>query len=245
MKNWDRKYYTETSGKPFLYYIVFGAFKDLDLQIPPKYNSYGLMDELSFQLFEKDSHKKILNQFCVGYLWDRINQQNTLLAKLISESQASYIIKGEINDQPDLNYFRDVIGLITYLLENGGVCTFDPQMFKWWPVEEWKKLVFDENEPNPLNHVVILSSAQKKGEWLHTRGMRKFGRPDISMKNVDSSIRLKVIEMFERFIEFQAFGGIIEKKQEIHMQGLPNGLKCYHKGTVNDPDFNNSHIEIK
>ena len=45
-------------------------------------------------------------------------------------------------------------------------------------------------------------------------------------------------------VEFQAFGGIIDEGQEIRMRSLPPGMTCRHRGDVDDPDFNNMHVEI-
>lgn len=78
----------------------------------------------------------------------------------------------------------------------------------------------------------------------HTRGMRKFGRPDLSAHGVSSRHREAIIELFDRFIEFQAFGGIITEGMEIRMGGLPSGMTCRHGGDLDDPDFNNVHVEI-
>ena len=40
-------------------------------------------------------------------------------------------------------------------------------------------------EINAQNHVVILSSKEEDRYWLHTRGMAEFGRPDISIKDIE------------------------------------------------------------
>jgi hypothetical protein len=80
--------------------------------------------------------------------------------------------------------------------------------------------------------------------WYHTRGMRKFGRPDLSIHNVPAKYHEAVIELCNRFIEFQAFGGIIEEGQAIRMKSLPEGMTCHHEGTLDDLDFNNFHVEI-
>lgn len=72
-----------------------------------------------------------------------------------------------------------------------------------------------------------------------------FGRPDLGMFNVTPDLKDGAIEMVNRFIEFQAFGGILEEGKEISMQGLPEGLFCHHAGDLDDPDFNNVHVEIR
>jgi hypothetical protein len=36
-----------------------------------------------------------------------------------------------LEDQSDLSYLRDTVGLLTSLLDHGGVTVYDPQMFHW------------------------------------------------------------------------------------------------------------------
>jgi hypothetical protein len=54
-----------------------------------------------------------------------------------------------------------------------------------------------------------------------------------------------VIAMCDRFIEYQAQGAIVPDGQPIAMPGLPAGLTCRHAGGVDDPDFNNAHLDIR
>jgi hypothetical protein len=52
------------------------------------------------------------------------------------------------------------------------------------------------------------------------------------------------IDLCNRFIELLAFGGIVQDGQEVRLDSLPFGMKCFHKGSEEDPDFNNEHIEV-
>jgi hypothetical protein len=62
-----------------------------------------------------------------------------------------------------------------------------------------------------FDHVVILVSMGSDGtEWIHTRGMRKFGRPDISVHKVEPQHKDAIIDLCNRFIELLAFGGIVQ-----------------------------------
>jgi hypothetical protein len=73
----------------------------------------------------------------------------------------------------------------------------------------------------PRQHVVILTSEDPDDAlltWLHTRGLRKFGRPDLSVRRVPPQDREAVIDLFDRFIEFQTFGGVIEEGQEVRLR---------------------------
>jgi hypothetical protein len=99
--------------------------------------------------------------------------------------------------------------------------------------------------PVPHRHIVILvSEDRRETEWIHTRGLRKFGRPDLSIHQVPAAWKPGVIDLCERFIEFQAFGAVVPEGQPIRMRSLPPGMRCRHAGHVEDPDFNNRHIEI-
>jgi hypothetical protein len=99
--------------------------------------------------------------------------------------------------------------------------------------------------------VIILTSDEDESgngsnplTWFHTRGLRKFGRPDLSVHDVPARHHGAVIELIQRFIEVQAFGGTIAEGQEITMRSLPPGMTCHHGGDLDDPDFNNVHVEI-
>ena len=105
-------------------------------------------------------------------------------------------------------------------------------------------------DDRPRHHVVILTSQEgqhgstEQLTWFHTRGMRKFGRPDLSVHNVPARYHDAVIDLIGRFIELQALGGVISEGQQITMGSLPSGMICHRQGDLDDPDFNNVHVEI-
>ena len=147
----------------------------------------------------------------------------------------------------DLNCLRATPGLLTFLLNHGGIAVFDPWMFQWWGPEEWKERVFEPGGAVPRHHVIILTSEEPADPpltWFHTRGLRKFGRPDLSVHRVPQQYREAVIELCNRFIEFQAFGGVIGEGQQLRMRTLPKGMTCHLAGDLDDPEFNNVHGEI-
>jgi hypothetical protein len=132
------------------------------------------------------------------------------------------------------------------LLESGGIAVFDPHMLKWWSADEWSARVFEPDGPVPRHHVVILVSDEPDAghHWYHTRGMLKFGRPDLSIHDVPKSLGAAVEDLCNRFIEAQGFGAVIAEGQEIKMSSLPSGWRCHHGGHLDDPEFNNRHIDI-
>jgi hypothetical protein len=212
-----------------------------------EYGSNGVFPGLQLSHYDRDKYPDVLDGFRQGYLWDELKRHKPGLAEAVQTSNDCLILRGELADQGDLNYLRDTVGLLTFLLDHGGIVIYDPQMFHWWEPGEWKDRIFGPGGPVPRHHVVILTSDEPGDAsltWFHTRGMRKFGRPDLSVHRVPPQYREAVIDLCNRFIEFQAFGGVIEDGHEVRMKTLPRGMTCHHAGDLEDPDFNNVHVEI-
>jgi hypothetical protein len=247
LPDWPRRFYQRPGGKPFLFYVVFGACSEMPTLCRQDYRSNGVFPDLELTHYDRGKHAGVLEGFCEGYLWEELNRHKPALAHAVREADECLVLRGELEDQSDLNYLRDTVGLLTFLLDHGGIVVYDPWMFHWWEPREWKNRIFQPGGAVPRQHVIILTSDKPEAAsltWFHTRGMRKFGRPDLSVRRVPPRYRDAVIDLFERFIEFQAFGGIIEEGQEIRMKTLPRGMTCHHAGDLDDPDFNNVHVEI-
>jgi hypothetical protein len=244
--DWSRPYYKQPSGKPFVFYVVYGKFGEMPALSMSKYRSVGVPKGCHLSNYDSQQHAKALATFQDIHVWKEFQKRDASLGKDVSKSTQAMILQGEVDDCPTLNYLRDAIGLLTFLLDHGGIVIFDPQMFHWWPPDEWRARIFDPADSVPTHHVVILTSPEPASSltWFHTRGMRKFGRPDLSVHHVPAQCHKAVIDMCNRFIEFQAFGGVIEEGQAIKMKTLPKGMICRHGGDLEDPDFNNVHVEI-
>lgn len=245
LQDWERKYFTESGYDPFLYFVVYGNF-EVDFKVAwETYNTAGIPEGIKFMKYDQEKHPKGLKQFLSGFLWEEVKNNSPLFAAEIDSSSQCYILKGEVKDSNTLNYYRDIIGIIAYLMEHGGICVYDPQMFTFWNSADWFEKIFKPMSAVPWNHVKILFSEEENGEmWFHTRGLRKYGRPDLSIHKVSKANESPVIDLLNRFIEFQAFGGIIEDGQQIKMQELPIGMRCENEGALDDPEFNNMHVEI-
>jgi len=244
--SWSRPYYRSGGGDAFLFYVVYGPTpKDFSIS-RSKYRFDGLPGGLEVGFYGPASDPEVVAEFRSGYLWDEFRRADATLADEVENQSECLVIRGSISDPPDLNYLRNVIGFITWCLESGGIAVFDPQMFKWWTSSEWMEWIFEPAAAVPRHHIMILTSEDENGtEWFHTRGMRKFGRPDLSVHRVSVDLSDAVIDLLKRFIEFEAFGGVIDEGQEIKMRSLPPGMICKHAGSLDDPDFNNVHVEIE
>jgi hypothetical protein len=245
LEEWPRRHYVPGGKDPFLFYVVYGQVDTTRVLSRARYKSNGIPDGIDVMSFGPAAHPDQVGAFRDGYLWDQLTTDNPGLAAKVAEQDCCLILRGEVVDPPTLDYFRDVIGFLAYCLDAGGVAIYDPLMFKWWEPSEWRSDVLEAGSPAPRHHAVILVSEDSaETEWIHTRGMRKFGRPDISVRKVGAQDKAAVIDLCDRFIELLAFGGIVQDSQDIRMNSLPSGMKCFRRGSDADPDFNNEHIEI-
>jgi hypothetical protein len=246
LPDWPRPHFQQPGGKPFLFFVVYGSFGKMPDMSASRYRSAGVPAGMDASHYQADKNPDVLASFREGYLWTSLCSKNPELANQVAESSECLILRGEIEDCDTLNYLRDCVGLLTFFLDNGGIAVYDPLMFQWWEPEAWRKRIFDPAGPVPRHHVVVLTSEESDRSltWFHTRGMRKFGRPDLSIRNVPAKYKDTIFDLFGRFIELQAFGGIIEEGQAIRMKSFPKSMVCHQKGDLDDPDFNNVHVLV-
>jgi hypothetical protein len=108
-------------------------------------------------------------------------------ADAVRAAERGTVVRGELPDPPDLGYLRDTLGVLSALLDQGGLGVLDLFACRWWSPGEWAVRFVEQSSFAPADHVQVISSDDKllrPGIWVHTRGLRKFGRPDLQIKHV-------------------------------------------------------------
>lgn len=242
---YERPYYENLNYRPLLYYVVFGV-KGEELNVSrERHHVDEFPDGLNLSFLKKSENSEYMETLFGGSLGNIFDEQNHALFEKIQETDGWVVIQGEVQQDSDLNYMRNAIGFVQALVENNAVGVLDLQTFTLYTPEEWTKGIF-EQEFNPYAHVTILASEMKDGSvWLHTRGMRKFGRPDISMENVPKDEIDNVAGVVNQMIYYGVLGVFFSKPAKLHTH---NGLSCIVKpefiDDLNNPDFNNSYYRI-
>lgn len=245
LQSWPRPHFAPGGGDPLLFYVVFGTIDLSQTLSRSKYRAAGMPDWLEMKSYDRAKQPQVLEQYQSGATWKVLKRDQPLLAAEAERAPHCVALRGGPHDPPTLDYFRDAIGIVTWLLDCGGCAIYDPQMLWLWSATEWREEVFEQHAPHPDRHTTILVSPEASGtSWYHTRGMRKYGRPDLSVHGVGHTHADAVMQMIERFVELQALGGRIPDGEVIRMKSLPEGGTCRHAGSEDDPDFNNTHVEI-
>ncbi len=243
MDNWSRTSFKKPLYNSLSFLVVYGNF-DVDFKINKSYNVTGIQEGIEIMHYDSLTQLEVLETFKNGYTWDELSNNNPKLKADIDSAKECYIIKGETVDLNNLNDLRNIIGITSYLIDNGGVAVYDLQTLTFWNAKEWDTQIFKSQNNELSRQVLILFSEDDDGKWYHTRGMRKFGRPDLSIHNVPKEYEKDIIDLINSFISLQILGEIIETGRQINSDTLPEGMRCENLGDFEDLDFNNKHIEI-
>lgn len=112
--NWPRQYYRSGGGDAFLFYVVYGP-KPQDFTISgSKYRCDELLEELEISSYGPASDPEVVSSFRSDYLWQEFQRAHAELAAEVATQSECLIIRGTIPDPADLNYLRNVVGLITW-----------------------------------------------------------------------------------------------------------------------------------
>jgi len=241
LPNWERPHYQPSTDHALVYWAIHGKFTN-EVEISrSKYRTAGPPEGVTCRKVGRQENKPL--PFTDDVFGKGITNQ--ALFEQIKTAPECMVIQGEFADSTNLNYLRDCIGVVTFFLDHGGWAVCDPQQIELYDAGQWRSTVFEPGETNVQTQVKILLSNEPDGRWFHTRGLRKFARPDISVVGTPPDQRGGAIDLCNRLIRMQILGGQIAEGQEIRMASLPPGLICHHAGNLDDPDFNNVHVEIR
>ena len=240
---WDREYYQPESGDAVLSFVVFGELvADMEVSAS-EYRTSGPPKGTDMELFSRKEHGAWIDTFTGGYLGALLDEDPALRER-VGHAPTVALLQGEVEDPETLDYLRDAIGVVTSLLDSGGVAVLDAVALRWWSAEEWRETIFDPAAPEPIEHVSLLASEEEDGYWLHSRGLRKFGRPDLSVRGLKEDGLDLFAGLFESLIVTLAGGATIPDGHRLRIGGTKIEMSVALAGDFDDPDFDNVHYEL-
>ena len=215
---WEREYYQPEAGDAELSYLVFGRLTaDMDVDAAT-YRTSGAPKGLEMELFDREAHAEWLESLFEGYAGALLSEEPTLDATVRAAPKVA-LLSGAVEDPETLDYLRDTVGVVTALLDRGGVAVFDAIALRWWSPEEWRETIFDPSAPEPIEQITLLASQEEDGFWLHSHGMAKFGRPDLSARGLAQEDLDTYAGFFEALATMLAGGATIPDGQRLRIGG--------------------------
>ncbi|MGH8234334.1 MAG: hypothetical protein ACREPU_09080 [Rhodanobacteraceae bacterium] len=243
--DWTRPRWNRDEAKAMLVYFVFGGFAaepTLDLSA---HGSHGLPQGVEILRIPKDKLAHWEGHPLRGALGEILRDGNPAAFEAARGASECLILRGELPDSDSLGYLRDTLGVISALLDTGGVAVVDPQILELFSDGDWRTRYAGGNLAAPRSHVAVLCSNDAADHaWIHTRGLRKFARPDISIRRVPPDEVQRAGEVAAHLAELQARGMRFGDGSTVDVEGMPDGLVITRAGSLDDPEFNNTHLEL-
>ena len=220
---WEREYYQPEAGDAELSFLVFGNLV-ADMEVDAStYRTSGAPKGVEMELFTREAHGEWFESLFDGYA-GAILAEDPELEKVAREASTVALLSGVVEDPETLDYLRDTVGVVTALLDAGGVALFDAVALRWWTPEEWREVIFEPAAPEPVEHTTLLASQEEDGFWLHSHGLAKFGRPDLSARGLLQDDLDTFAGFFESLIVMLAGGATIPDGQHLRIGGTKTEL---------------------
>lgn len=246
--SWPRPYWHPSAEQVILHFYVFGTFPP-ELVIPaPRYGSPGLPAGMTIERFQHAALRHWEGYPLADELGGVLRDDTPEAFEQSRVAPDVLVVRGQLADAATLDYLRDTLGVLAGLLDIGAVSILDPQTLRLFSAADWRGQFLLKGGAPARNHVLIVHTAtedQPQRSWVRTRGMRKFGRPDISIHHVPERDVDRAGALCLQLVELQALGAHFAADQPLTVEGLPSGLVAKPGGDMGDPRFNNTHVAFR
>lgn len=243
---WARPHWQPNDEEIVLQFYVFGEFEAV--RVPSQdYGSPGLPAGITSTNHHHHALRSWEGYPLKGSMGKLFKEESPEAYQRAVDASQVLVVRGTIPDAADTGYLRDVMGVLAGLLDIGGVAILDPQILTLLDADSWRRRYLVRDGAPIRSHLLILRDGESEPgrNWIHTRGMRKFGRPDISLRGVPDRDVDRAGILCERLVELEALGAHFVEGQPLEAEGLPAGLEAHLGGHLGDADFNNSWVEFR
>ena len=242
---WQRPHWQASDEDILLQFYVFGKFEAV--RVPSlDYGSDGLPPGITATNHRHSELRAWEGYPLKGAMGRMFRDDAPKAYQLAVDAPEVMVVRGTLKDNPDTGYLRDTLGVLAGMLDIGGVAILDPQILALLDADAWRRHYLIPEGAPIRNHLLILRDGEPEPNraWIHTRGMRKFGRPDVSIHQVPERDTDRAGALCQQLAELQALGAHFSDGQRLQVEGLPAGVVAYLRGALSDPDFNNTFVEL-
>ncbi len=236
--HWQRPYWQAGHGDATLLFFVFGQFDDAA-------TAGTLPDGIRGTRYAHAALKAWDGYPLAGSLGHLFEDEAPQLLAAARKAPEVLRIAGTVDDPPNLDYLRDTLEYVDRLLGHGGVAVVDPQVSGLFDRRSWQRLL--HAAPASVRpHLLVLCDpdpTHPERQWVHTRGMRKFGRPDVSVTRVPAGEANRAGALCQQLADMLALGGHFIEAQPLPVDGVGT-FHAHHRGAPDDPHFFNTRVEL-
>lgn len=242
-QDWPRPNWHASNENASLLFFVFGTFADSSTDV-----ARNLPAGIELTRHDHASLKSWEGYPLAGSLGAVFAEDAPETLAAARETPHVLRLGGEVADPSTLNYLRDTLETITQLLENGGIAVADPLTSNLFPPATWRRHFLGSAGMAPRQHVLIVCDQDPiddRYQWVHTRGMRKFGRPDLSLTDTPEADINHAGALCGQLVDMLAMGGHFAEGQLLPVDGLAGPLIAHLDANPDDPRFYNTHVALR
>jgi len=243
---WQRPHWQASDEEILLQFYVFGKF-DVVRVPSADYGSEGLPAGIEAVSHYHSALRQWEGYPLKGAMGRMFKADAPEAYQLAFDAPEVIVVRGTLKDSPATGYLRDTLGVLAGMLDIGGTAILDPQTLSLLDADAWRRHYLIRDGAPIRNHLLILRDGESAPDhsWIHTRGMRKFGRPDISIRQVPDRAVDRAGLLCERLVELEALGAHFTEGQRLDIEGVPGGVVVQLGGGLDDPQFNNTYVEFQ
>jgi hypothetical protein len=229
VNDWPRPHFRRSGAKSSLFYLVFGE-PPAHLNVKrARHHVDELHPELQVSIHARGDDPAWFDGWLSNPLGAEIDRAFGAEARRVYTAGRVAAVRGEFDDPASLNYLRNTVGVVSAIAESGAVAIFDVYALTWWKPDEWRRRFIERNEFHIADHVFTAVSQEEgaadEGPTLRmrTRGMRKFGRPELQVRrvpgppDVDTPAVRRAADVVDGLANYMARGGVIGDGETMHL----------------------------
>ena len=259
MADWGRPHYRPLpSSRPALFYLVFGEAPASDaLNISRvRHHVDAIQPELQVSRHPRDVDPAWFDGWINSAIGMEIPHVFREAASAVYGAKHVTAVRGDFADPDSLAYLRNTTGVVSAVVEaSNAVAILDAHALAWWRPVDWRRQFVETSEfriEEQVSIAVTDDPRYRPGWRTHTRGMRKFGRPELQIKHLpgaydvtNPAIRNSGI-LINGLANHLAGGAVIEDGQTMRLQTYDSTIVFFESpdDSATAKHFNNAVLEV-
>jgi len=246
--NWSRPLLEPGGSGARIIYFIPGSFTFPLTISRSRHRTDGPPEGIQVIAHVREDVQEWWDQSFEGFVNKDFADRDKATFERVKSAPQAVVVIGETNETDSLMYLRSCIGLAQAACDAGGIAVHDMEGYRWYTPNEWKTKIFDPDIPRIQDQIYILANPNDddpKLYYFHTQGMRKFGRPDLAVENVQENEWSAIEDFFFTLTDAQMRGKVLKDGEKLPIPSLNNSFSFKLKDGNEDPLFNNMYLEAK
>jgi hypothetical protein len=241
---WQRPLYEDCDRAASVVLFAF-ARAPLDLSVPLSGARHGLPEDFDANLLDitqhvKDKAPRWFEGFTSPELLSIARGDLGADVSGILDATAIYVVKLEVHEPADLGHLQAAWAAAKWLCELGAGFVLDEHAIRWWSSQQVAELDAsrDFDIRNEISIVFETDARPGFGHVTHTRGLAKFGRPDLLLFGAELAEAEACGALLNALATRAALGATFRARQTIGPSGLPHRMLQEYEPVVRHPEVN-------